>query len=103
MVKSVFDIYIEEYDDWFNRNQHAYLTELLALKKELSNGKKAIEIGIGTAALLLAREIDQKIQFLDCDVEKPNAGILSKSKITEITFISIAIPITVSKSIGNNR
>jgi len=49
MVRSVFDLHTEEYDDWFNINQHAYLTELLVLKKELTNGKKAIEIGIGTA------------------------------------------------------
>lgn len=49
MADSVFTLYTKEYDDWFNRNQPAYLTELLALRKELTNGERGIDIGIGTA------------------------------------------------------
>ena len=49
MTKSVFDLHTDKYDDWFNTHQHAFLTELLVLKKELTNAKKAIEIGVGTA------------------------------------------------------
>lgn len=49
MAKNVFDIYAQKYDDWFTKHQHAYLTELLTLKKEIPNSKKGIDIGIGTA------------------------------------------------------
>lgn len=57
MFDSVFDLYTKKYDNWFDENQHAYLTELLALKKELANGKRGIEIGIGTARFAQALSI----------------------------------------------
>jgi len=47
-MNNIFDLYTEEYDNWFDKNYHAYLTELLALKREIPNGKKGVEIGIGT-------------------------------------------------------
>jgi len=53
-------------------------------------GKTTIATNFG---LLLAREMNQKIQFLDCDVEEPNAGIFLKPKITETTSIGIPIPV----------
>ena len=48
-MRSIFDFYAEEYDSWFDENYPAYMTELLALKKEISNGRRSVEIGIGTA------------------------------------------------------
>lgn len=57
MPDSVFDLYTKKYDNWFNENRHAYLTELLALQKELTNGKRGIEIGIGTARFAQALSI----------------------------------------------
>jgi ubiquinone/menaquinone biosynthesis C-methylase UbiE len=57
MADSVFDLHTEEYDDWFNRNQSAYLTELLALKRELTAGKRGIDIGVGTARFAQALNI----------------------------------------------
>ena len=48
-MRSIFDLYAEKYDRWFDENHTAYMTELLALKNEISNGRGAIEIGVGTA------------------------------------------------------
>jgi ubiquinone/menaquinone biosynthesis C-methylase UbiE len=47
MVKNIFDRYADNYDTWFENNRHAYLTEVLALKKEIPNGT-GIEIGVGS-------------------------------------------------------
>jgi len=44
-------------------------------------------------ALLLAEDNNQKIQFLDCDVEEPNASIFLKPEITETTPIGIPVPV----------
>ncbi len=44
-------------------------------------------------ALLLADENNRKIQFLDCDVEEPNAGIFLKPEITETSSTGIPVPV----------
>jgi MinD superfamily P-loop ATPase len=44
-------------------------------------------------ALVIAAEYDQKIQFLDCDVEEPNAGIFLKPEIEETITVGIPVPV----------
>jgi ubiquinone/menaquinone biosynthesis C-methylase UbiE len=49
MEKSeVFDKYFKEYDEWYEKNKLAYLSEVAALKKVIPKGKKGLEIGVGT-------------------------------------------------------
>jgi ubiquinone/menaquinone biosynthesis C-methylase UbiE len=49
MEKSeVFDKYFKEYDEWYEENKLAYLSEVAALKKVIPKGKKGLEIGVGT-------------------------------------------------------
>ncbi len=48
MKTSVFDKYAEDYDNWFEKNKFAYLTELQAIKYFFGNSKNSIEIGAGT-------------------------------------------------------
>ncbi len=48
MVTNVFDIYLKEYDRWYERNKFAYLSEIEALKKVVPECGKGLEIGIGT-------------------------------------------------------
>ena len=43
-------------------------------------------------ALLLAEEYHQKIRFLDCDVEEPNANIFLKPRIEKSIPVGIPIP-----------
>lgn len=43
-------------------------------------------------ALLLAGKYNRNIEFLDCDVEEPNAGIFLKPKIEKIEHVGIPIP-----------
>ncbi|OPX17599.1 SAM-dependent methyltransferase [candidate division WOR-3 bacterium 4484_100] len=47
-MTNIFDIYTEEYDNWFLENHYAYLSELIALKEAIPDSKLGIEIGVGT-------------------------------------------------------
>ncbi len=47
-------------------------------------------------ALLFARGKNHKIQFLDCDVEEPNAAIFLKPDITKRQPINIPVPVVDS-------
>ncbi|MGB3341744.1 MAG: ATP-binding protein [bacterium] len=44
-------------------------------------------------ALLLATEYNHNIQFLDCDVEEPNAAIFLKPQIEETVSVGIPVPV----------
>jgi len=44
----IFDIYSKEYDQWYEENKFAYLSELEALKKVVPKKGKGLEIGVGT-------------------------------------------------------
>ena len=44
----IFDTYVEEYDNWYERNRFVYLSELEALKCVVPKGSRGIEIGVGT-------------------------------------------------------
>lgn len=48
MKNNPFDIYTEEYEDWFKINDIIFQSELLALKQVIPVDKKGIEIGIGS-------------------------------------------------------
>ncbi|MCD6231570.1 ATP-binding protein [Candidatus Aerophobetes bacterium] len=48
--------------------------------------------GKTTVAVSLALSLGNDIQFLDCDVEEPNAHIFLKPKITRIQSINVLIP-----------
>jgi len=44
----IFDIYSKEYDQWYEENKFAYLSELEALKKVVPKKGRGLEIGVGT-------------------------------------------------------
>ncbi len=43
-----FEKYAKKYEDWFERNKFAYESEIQAIKELLPQGKKSIEIGVGS-------------------------------------------------------
>ena len=47
-VKNSFQKYSKEYDQWYERNKFAYLSEIEALKKVIPEQGKGLEIGVGT-------------------------------------------------------
>lgn len=48
MKDNPFDIFNDEYENWFKENELIFQSELLALKQVIPVGKKGIEIGIGS-------------------------------------------------------
>ncbi len=44
-----FEKYSEKYEDWFERNEFVYKSEIQAIKELLPKVKKGIEIGVGSA------------------------------------------------------
>jgi ubiquinone/menaquinone biosynthesis C-methylase UbiE len=44
----VFDENTSKYDNWFDRHEDSYQSELLALKEAIPIEKSGIEIGVGT-------------------------------------------------------
>jgi len=43
-----FDEYPARYEDWFERNEFVFQSELQAVRKQLPTGKNGIEIGVGS-------------------------------------------------------
>lgn len=48
MKVAPFDQHTQEYDEWFERNHFAYLSELQAIGKQLPADGESLEIGVGT-------------------------------------------------------
>jgi len=47
-VRNLFNKYYKEYDDWYDKNRYAYLSEIEAIEKVLPKKGKGLEIGVGT-------------------------------------------------------
>lgn len=48
LPESVFDIYKDEYEEWFEQNRFAYLSELELLRSVIPKSGYGLEIGVGT-------------------------------------------------------
>lgn len=48
MPHNAFDFHADEYDQWFADNPQLFESELRALKQLLPQGKKTLEVGIGS-------------------------------------------------------
>ena len=46
--KEVFDSRVQEYEEWFERNRWAYLSELELLRRLLPKEGRGLEVGVGT-------------------------------------------------------
>ena len=53
----VFDQYALEYDSWFVKHANLFHAEVLAIRQSLPEGKKGIEIGVGTGRFAQALQI----------------------------------------------
>jgi ubiquinone/menaquinone biosynthesis C-methylase UbiE len=48
MKDNPFDIFTDEYENWFKENELIFQSEILALKQVIPVGKEGIEIGVGS-------------------------------------------------------
>lgn len=56
-MENTFNLHAEEYDEWFIRNEPAYLTELTALRRAVPLAGKGLEIGVGTGRFALPLDV----------------------------------------------
>ncbi len=75
-----FDKKIEEYDKWFEHNIHTFHSELEAIKLCFEEGKKTIEIGVGTG--IFAEKLGVK------EGVEPSALMAAVSRLRGIHIIS---------------
>jgi ubiquinone/menaquinone biosynthesis C-methylase UbiE len=83
-----FEQYTERYEEWFEKNRFAYLSELEGVKSLLLEGK-GIEIGVGTGRFAEPLEIEFGI-----DPSLSMLKVARKRKIKVIGGIGEYLPIT---------
>ena len=57
-----FDEHSDAYDDWFDRNDLAYKSELEAIRALLPDYTRAVEVGVGTGRFAVPLGIDFGIE-----------------------------------------
>ncbi len=55
---SIFDLYYQDYDAWYEKNRFVYLSELEVLRNVIPKNKIGIEIGVGTGRFALPLNIN---------------------------------------------
>jgi len=57
-----FDLYLNEYEEWFNEHKYVYQSELKAVGHFIPQNKKGIEIGIGSGRFSLPFGITEGVE-----------------------------------------
>lgn len=84
MKENPFDLYPEEYEQWFRDNEVIFQREVKAVEKVLPSGKKGVEIGIGSGIfaieLGIKYGIDPSAEMLKLAEKR---GIIAEQGIAE--------------------
>jgi SAM-dependent methyltransferase len=57
-----FDEHLDEYEQWFERHRHVYLSEIEAIRHFVPRGERGIEIGVGSGRFALPLGIKEGIE-----------------------------------------
>jgi ubiquinone/menaquinone biosynthesis C-methylase UbiE len=99
MKESVFELFPEEYDEWFEEHKLAYLSELEALKRAIPEGGRGLEVGVGTGRfaqpLGIKIGVDPSEKMLEIARKRGIEGILGRGenlpfKDGEFDFVLLA-------------
>ncbi len=75
-----FDLYADEYDNWFVINEHVFRSELKAIKKTLPEKGDIIEIGIGSGMFAAPLGIEEGVE--------PSESMREKAKKRDLRVIN---------------
>lgn len=78
-IQSVFDLFSEEYDLWYEKNYSVYLSELRAIEPHLPPSGPSLEIGVGTGRFADPLRVDFGID--------PSHAMLLKAKMRGLKVI----------------
>ncbi|KAA0004035.1 MAG: class I SAM-dependent methyltransferase [Thermoplasmata archaeon] len=84
----IFEELAQEYDEWFNKNNFAYKSEILALKKFIPKKGEGLEIGVGTGrfAIPLGIRIGVEPAKAMADIAKKRGIEVYKAKAEKLPF-----------------
>ena len=98
----IFDIYSKEYDQWYEENKFAYLSELEALKKVVPKKGRGLEVGVGSGRfaqpLGVAFGIDPSKKMLEIAKKRGIKTFVGKGEnlpFTDNEFDYVLIVITI--------
>jgi len=101
MTKNPFDIYPDEYENWFIKNELLFQSELLALKQVVPTNKKGIEIGVGSGLfaekLNIKFGIDPSEKMLEFAKQRKiivEKGVAENLPYTDNSFFNFAVFVT---------
>ena len=101
-MKGLFNRYFRKYDNWYEKNKFAYLSELKAVKNALPKNGIGLEIGVGTgrfaAALGIKYGIDPSSKMLELAQKrgiKTRLGTGEKLPYKNKVFDYVALIITL--------
>ena len=83
-----FERYTGQYEDWFLKNRFVYRSELKAIKEQLPEGKRGIEIGVGTGQFGAPLGID-----IGIEPSHKMGGIARKRGIKVIDAVAESLPL----------
>ncbi len=104
---NIFDQYYKQYDNWYDRNKFAYLSELEAVRKALPERGKGLEIGVGTGRfavpLGIAYGVEPSVKMAEIAIQRGvDVQIAPGEKIpfadNEFDYALIAITICFVKN-----
>jgi len=78
-----FDRYVERYDEWYEENREAYLSELKAVSAFLEEGLK-LEVGVGTGRFAAPLGVDAGVDL------SPRMLFLAKERGVEVVLADAA-------------
>ncbi|OGF63299.1 MAG: hypothetical protein A2Y62_00510 [Candidatus Fischerbacteria bacterium RBG_13_37_8] len=85
---ALFEVFINEYDNWFDEHNLLYLSELDAVNHFIPKGKRGLEIGVGTARFAALLGIEYGIE-----PSEKMAGVASSRGIKVIRGVAENLPL----------
>jgi SAM-dependent methyltransferase len=77
---NMFDKTAVEYDQWFDENENAYQSELLAVKQFIPIGKDGLELGVGTGRFAAELGIQKGIE------PAPNMAAMARERGIDVVI-----------------
>lgn len=101
-MNNIFEENYKKYDEWYDRNKFAYLSELEAIKKVLPREGRGLEVGVGTGRfagpLGIAIGIDPSNKMIEFARERgvdARLGVGEDLSFKDSTFDYVAIIVTL--------
>ncbi len=96
-VIQIFEKSAQEYDAWFDRNQIAYESEILALKRFLIPGGRSLEVGVGTGRFAIPLGIDLGVEPAQAmaEIARKRGVKICQARAESLPFVAAAFDLVL--------